>query len=61
MLSIVVPTFRREGYLPPLFAEVFAQIDGHQVELVLVDNSPDASARDIRRPDFVRYVHEPRT
>lgn len=61
LLSIVVPTFRREGYLPPLFTAVAAQIAHHQVELVLVDNTPEASARDTPRPDFVRYIHEPRT
>jgi len=62
MLSIVVPTFRRETYLPPLFAAVTGQLADlpDAAELVLVDNSPDASARDVPRPDFVRYVHEPR-
>ncbi len=62
-LSIIVPTFRRESYLPPLFAAVAAQIAGlsDPVELVLVDNSPEASARDIPAPAFVRYIHEPRT
>lgn len=63
MLSIVVPTFRREDYLPPLFAAVSDQIAGlgEAVELVLVDNSPEGSARDIPAPAFVRYIHEPRT
>lgn len=63
MLSIIVPTFRRESYLPALFAAVADQI-AHQpeaVELVLVDNAPEASARDIPAPNFVRYIHEPRT
>lgn len=62
MLSIVVPTFRREGYLPPLFAAVSGQRAdlSDPVELVLVDNSPEGSARTVQAPDFVRYVHEPR-
>jgi succinoglycan biosynthesis protein ExoM len=62
MLSIIVPTFRRETYLTPLFAIVGDQISNlpDPVELVLVDNAPEASARDIPAPDFVRYVHEPR-
>lgn len=62
MLSIVVPTFRREAYLPPLFAAVAEQLADvpDTAELVLVDNSPEASARDVPLPDFVRYVHEPR-
>lgn len=62
-LSIVVPTFRREDYLPPLFSAVAAQIatvtDG--VELVLVDNTPDGSARGVPLPPFARYIHEPRS
>jgi len=64
-LSIVVPTFRREAYLPALFQAVAAQIDSAAVavELVLVDNAPEASARGAAAgaPGFVRYVHEPRT
>lgn len=63
MLSIVVPTFRREVYLPPLFAAVAEQVAAlpDPVELVLVDNSPEASAKGVSKPDFVRYLHEPRT
>lgn len=62
MLSIIVPTFRREVYLPPLIAAVSSQLADlpEAVEMVLVDNSPDASARTVPLPDFVRYVHEPR-
>lgn len=64
-LTVIVPTFRREAYLPPLFAAVAAERASvtEAVNLVLVDNSPEASARDIAStaPDFVRYVHEPRT
>lgn len=62
-LSIVVPTFRREDLLPALFQAVAGQIASVAVpvELVLVDNSPEASARAVPVPDFVRYVHEPRT
>lgn len=63
MLSIIVPTFRREGLLPPLLTAVAAQASAlpHPVELILVDNSPEASAKAVPLPDFVRYVHEPRT
>jgi cellulose synthase/poly-beta-1,6-N-acetylglucosamine synthase-like glycosyltransferase len=65
MMSIVVPTFRREGLLGPLFQAVAAEVAAQTVpvELVLVDNSPEASARVVAgmAPDFVRYVHEPRT
>ena len=62
-LSIVVPTFRREGYLPPLFDALAAQIAGvaAKAEVVLVDNSPEATAREVAgtAPEFLRYVHEP--
>ncbi len=65
MLSIVVPTFRREAYLGPLFTLLAAELAGvaAPVELVLVDNSPEASAQTTaaNAPGFVRYVHEPRT
>lgn len=63
MLSIIVPTFRREAYLAPLFAAIAAQLSAvpEPVELVLVDNSPEASARTVAAPSFVRYVHEART
>jgi succinoglycan biosynthesis protein ExoM len=65
MISIVVPTFRRESYLGPLFTALMAEVDGVTVpvEMVLVDNSPEASAKTTAAsaPGFVRYVHEPRT
>ena len=64
-LTIIVPTFRREAYLPPLFAAVAKELASipEAVDLVLVDNSPEASAKATAStaPDFVRYVHEPRT
>lgn len=62
-LSIVVPTFRRETFLPPLFAAVADQVAKAPVpvELILVDNTPEGSARAVPAPAFVRYVHEPRT
>lgn len=65
MISIVVPTFRREALLGPLFraVEVEAAALAEPVELVLVDNSPEGSARHAAGsvPGFVRYVHEPQT
>lgn len=64
-LTIIVPTFRREHYLPPLFAAVAAEraTIPEAVDLILVDNSPEASARPLaaQAPAFVRYVHEPQT
>lgn len=64
-LTIIVPTFRREAYLPPLFAAVATERASipEAVDLILVDNSPEGSAQAAAgmAPDFVRYVHEPRT
>ena len=63
--SIIVPTFRREDLLPPLFAAVAAQRASipEPVELLLIDNSPEASAQTAAAtaPAFVRYIHEPQT
>jgi succinoglycan biosynthesis protein ExoM len=58
-----VLTYRREqdlAALLPLLAEEVAGVDG-PVSVLVVDNDPDASARDVvgDRPG-VRYVHEPR-
>ncbi len=60
-LSIVIPTFRREAYLAPLFQALAAQVESlaYPAEVVLVDNSPEGSAAGVARPGFVRYVHEP--
>lgn len=63
-VSIVVPTFRREAYLGPLFDALKQQIaeQSGRVEVVLVDNSPEGSAAQVAAgaPEFVRYVHEPK-
>jgi hypothetical protein len=65
LLSIVVPTYRRENLLQPLFHAVEAQVAASEnpVELVLVDNSPEGSARQVAAtaPAFLRYAHEPQT
>lgn len=61
-LSIVIPTFRRESRLVPLFRALEEQVATLElpVEVVLVDNSPEGSAAGVERPGFLRYVHEPR-
>ncbi|WP_137110698.1 glycosyltransferase [Rhodobacter sp. SY28-1] len=63
--TIVVPTFRRQALLPPLFAAVATERASipEPVELLLIDNSPEASAKAAAAaaPAFVRYVHEPQT
>lgn len=64
VLSIVIPTFRRQGYLPPLLEALQAQVAACALsaEVVLVDNSPEASAAAVVEKaalPFLRYVHEP--
>jgi len=64
LLSVVVPTFRRETLLAALLDRLAAQIaaaaEPGAVEVVVVDNAPEASARETvaRAPGGPRYVHE---
>jgi exopolysaccharide biosynthesis WecB/TagA/CpsF family protein len=66
--SIVIPTFRREHFLPRLLERCAAQegLPSDSYEIVIVDNSPEMSARTIianltaGSAAKVRYVHEPR-
>lgn len=66
-LSIVIPTYRRERQLLTMLAAVVAQATSpsldSEYEILVVDNSPEGSARDglagfVGR---VRYVNEPQT
>ena len=64
-LVIAVLTYRRPrelaGLLPELAVQVGAVTD-REVEIIVVDNDPDASAREVVAQDpagTVRYVHEP--
>ncbi len=67
-VSIVVPTFRREHLLPRLLQRCAAQegLSPDSFEIVVVDNTPESTARVIvtnlaaRAPARIRYVHEPR-
>ncbi len=60
-LSVVIPTYRRLDYLGPLFDALTENVSHvpTSFEVILVDNDPAASAKDVPRPHFVRYVHEP--
>ncbi|MCG8442994.1 MAG: glycosyltransferase [Caulobacterales bacterium] len=67
-VTVVVPTFRRPDPLRRSLESLMAQrldVDA-QVEIVVVDNSPDGEAREIVEPYVrdgayrVRYVSEPR-
>jgi len=67
-LSIIIPTQRRPGPLRLAARSVFRQagVDFAAVELVVVDNDAEPSARETVKaladeaPFAVRYVHEPR-
>ncbi|WP_135502486.1 glycosyltransferase [Roseovarius aestuariivivens] len=64
-ISIVVPTFKRVHALETLLAALVEQVEtsahGEFVEIVVVDNCPNASARKVVEDGWpaARYVHEP--
>src|SRR5689334_17775365 len=64
MLSIVIPTFRRPRLLNRLLGELLKQAAtfGDDVEIIVVDNSPERSAEPIVEAlgEAVRYVPEAR-
>jgi succinoglycan biosynthesis protein ExoM len=68
-MSIIVCTLRRPRHLEEALRACFAlrDLSSHDVEIVIVDNSPEASAREsvsilaVDAPVHIRYVHEPRT
>jgi len=67
-VSVIIPTFRRAEGLGRALASVAAQeaVDGVAVDIIVCDNSPEASARDqviafgAASPLTVTFVHEPR-
>lgn len=65
-ISVVMPTLRRPESLARAVRSVFAQTGVGALELVVVDNSPEGSARAgvealrAEAPFPVRFVHEPR-
>jgi glycosyltransferase involved in cell wall biosynthesis len=60
LLSIVIPTYRRPEMLAELLDALAPQLFP-EVELLVVDNDPAASARAVvARDPRLRYVHEPR-
>lgn len=68
LVSIVIPTYRREELLPRLLDRCASQggLGAAALEIVVVDNTPEASARPIverstaQSAAAIRYVHEPR-
>lgn len=61
--SIVVTTCRRTAMLGELLATLCPQIAGRSVEVIIVDNCPDGSAREVverQAEPALHYVHETR-
>ncbi len=66
-VTVIVPTFRRPTDLKRAVQSVFAQASVTEFEILIVDNDPNASARDVAQhlelaapPNMpVRYIHEP--
>lgn len=62
--SIVITTYRRTAMLAELLGALRPQLRDHAVEVIIVDNCPDASARKVVRGEgdaALRYVHEKRS
>jgi glycosyltransferase involved in cell wall biosynthesis len=60
--SIVITTFRRTPMLVEALEALSPQLSGRPVEVIVIDNCPDASARPaVEGGGYaeVRYVHEP--
>lgn len=62
MISIAIPTYRRNELLSRVLTQVQRQVaNGPLCEVLVIDNDPDASARQIAKGyDGARYIHEPR-
>ncbi len=66
-VSVIIPTFRRAEGLGRALASVAAQtgVTAYSVDIIVCDNSPEASARDqviafgVSSPLTVTFVHEP--
>ncbi len=60
--SVIITTYRRTAMLSTLLDALTPQLGTHDAEILIIDNCPDASARDLvaAYKDVVRYVHEPR-
>ncbi len=65
-LTVAIPTFRRPNDLKRALSSVMAQLgmDRTRLEILVVDNDPQASARELitnwpQEDVPVRYVHEP--
>lgn len=65
LLSVIIPTFRREHLLRELLVEIARQTrdvpEDVGCEVLVIDNTPEASAQGVAGQAGVRFVHEPRT
>ena len=62
--SIIITTYRRTAMLAELLAVLKRQLADRNIETVVIDNCPDASARatvETAAHEQIRYVHEPRS
>lgn len=62
--SIVITTFRRAAMLGQLLDALLPQVAGQPVEVIIVDNCPEGSARPVverRTTPVLRYFHESRS
>lgn len=60
-ISIVIPAYRRPAGLAEILRVLAPQVAAHiGTEVMVVDNDPAASARDVAFAAGVRYVHETR-
>lgn len=66
LITIVIPTYRRPDILGELMDALLPQMPGTPVEILVIDNCPDASARDqiaALGADMpaLQYAHEPQS
>jgi succinoglycan biosynthesis protein ExoM len=65
-VSVILPTFRRADGLQTALESLLAQnVSGYEVEIIIADNDPDASARDYvssvipNAKMVIHYIHVP--
>lgn len=65
-ISIVIPTYKRLDMLAELSQALLPQLSDVEAEVLVIDNCPDGSARDLvagytEKAPSIRYIHEPRS
>ncbi|HEY1607254.1 MAG TPA: glycosyltransferase [Allosphingosinicella sp.] len=60
-ISLIIPAYNEEGYLPACLEAVMRNVAGKALEIIVVDNdSTDGTKQVIERYPAVTYVFEPR-